>query len=107
MTNANSISPAKYWRETRDWPKLIGQSGVIIAATRVQYGLPELSASSPYWILLVKSNDPKSPSPIHLYIGADGYNYKERDRVQCVIRRLSSPGNGLIHYGIKVLPAKT
>lgn len=104
MTNINSISPAKYWRETQNWPKIIGQTGTIIAATLIQFGLPELSESSPYWLVLVKNDDPKSSSPLQLFMGADGHTYKEKNHVKCVLRRFSSPGNGLIHYGIKVIP---
>ena len=104
MKNQDSISPAKYWRETQNWPKLIGQTGTVVAATLIQYGLPELMGSAPYWILLVKNDDLNSASSLHLYVGADGYRYKEKDHVKCVLRRFSSPGNGLIHYGIKVIP---
>ena len=104
MTNTASISPAKYWRETQNWPKMIGQTGTVIAATFIQFGLPELVGSSPYWLVLVKNDDPKAESPLHLYLGSDGYSFKENDHVKCVLRRFSSPGNGLIHYGIKVIP---
>lgn len=103
MTNSDSISPAKYWRETQNWPKLIGQKGTVVAATLIQYGLPELTQSAPYWILLVKNNDSKKQT-LRLFVGADGYTFKENDHVKCVLRRFSSPGNGLIHYGIKVIP---
>lgn len=104
MSDLISISPAKYWRETRNWPSLLGQTGTIMAATKVQFGLPELMQSAPYWLLLVK-HDNKSLTPsLHLYMGADGYSFKLGDRVVCVLKRFSSPGNGLIHYGIKVAP---
>jgi uncharacterized OB-fold protein len=104
MSDLISISPAKYWRETRVWPQLLGQTGKVIAATEVQFGLPELNHSAPYWLLLVKHDNPKITPTLHLYLGADGHTYQTNDRVICVLKRFSSPGNGLIHYGIKVAP---
>jgi hypothetical protein len=104
MSDLISISPAKYWRETRDWPHLLGQTGKVIAATQVQFGLPELNQSAPYWLLLVKHDNKKVAPILHLYLGADGYAYQTGDSVVCVLKRFSSPGNGLIHYGIKVAP---
>lgn len=104
MTNLDSISPAKYWRQAQKWPKLINKTGVVIASTKVEHGLPELSASAPYWIVLIKFNEEIEGRKIHLFLGADGHSYKINDKVKCVLKRMSSAGNGLIHYGIKVAP---
>lgn len=107
MTMVDSISPAKYWRESQNWHVLIGQTGTVIASTLVQLGLPELANSAPYWLVLIKFNNQDSKQQtLQLFLGADGHSYKENDQVECVLRRFSSPGNGLIHYGIKVSPAK-
>ena len=106
MTNHNSIAPAKYWRETKNWPTYIGQTGKVIAATRIELGLPELSSSAPYWLVMIKYDNPQTTSSIDTFLGTDGHSYKENDHVICVLRRFSSPGVGIIHYGIKVSPAK-
>ena len=107
MTTPNSISPTKYWRETKNWSSLIGQTGVVVAATRIELSLPELSGSTPYWLILIKYDNAKIQPSLGMFIGADGYSYKENDHIICVLRRFSSGELGIIHYGIKVLLAKT
>lgn len=107
MTAQIGVTPAKYWRETKDWPLLVGQTGVVVAATLIEVGLPELVDSSPYWLVLVKLDNQKNISRLKLFIGSDGHSYQQNDHVVCVLRRYSSAGNGLIHYGVKVSPAKT
>ena len=104
MTSIDSISPAKYWRETQSWPLYINQTGTVIAATLIQFGLPELSQNAPYWLVLVKLEQNINKISQKLFIGADGNSYVLGDKVKCVLRRFSSPGNGLIHYGVKVIP---
>lgn len=104
MTTQNGISPAKYWRESKNWQGIIGRTGVVLAATRIEVGLPELAESMPYWLVLIKYDDSKIKPSLGMFIGADGYSYKENDRIICVLRRFSSEGVGLIHYGIKVIP---
>jgi uncharacterized OB-fold protein len=106
MTTIDSISPAKYWRESQNWSDLLGQTGKVIVATEIQLGLPELEDSTPYWLVLVKLDNKNRKLQLQLFIGSSGHTYKENDRVRCVLRRFSSPGNGLIHYGIKVLPSE-
>ena len=103
MTNS-SIAPAKYWRESKDWPHLLGQTGIVIASSLVHSVLPELDDLAPYYLVLVKLSNPDDTSSTHLFLGASGYKFKTGMRVQCVLRRLSSSQNGLIHYGIKVIP---
>jgi uncharacterized OB-fold protein len=104
MTSQSGISPARYWRETQNWAESIGQTGIVVAATRIEMGLPELESSTPYYLVLIKYDNQKTNKSLELFIGADGHSYKENDHVKCVLRRFSSPGNGLIHYGIKVMP---
>ncbi len=106
MTELGSISPARYWRDTKNWSKLLGKTGTVLAATLVQFGLPELEASSPYWLVLIKYDDPSTDPSRQIFVGVDGFAFKENERVVCVLKRFSSPGDGLIHYGIKVSPAK-
>ncbi len=78
-----------------------------MAATQIQFGLPELTQSTPYWLVLIKLDVHQTTPVIKLYLGADGYTYRPNDHVKCVLRRFSGLGDGLIHYGIKVLPSKT
>lgn len=104
MSDLISISPAKYWRETRIWPQLLNQTGTVLAITLVQFGLPELMQNAPYSLILVKHDNPKLVPNLRLYMGVGGHTYQKNDRVICVLKRFSSPGNGLIHYGIKVAP---
>lgn len=107
MSDPTSILPAMYWRATENWACLVGKTGMVIAATQVQVGLPELESSAPYWLILIRYDDPGKLPPLQLFVGADGYGFHENDQVRCVLRRFSSLGDGLIHYGIKVSPAKT
>ncbi len=103
MTNS-SIAPAKYWRDSKEWPHLLGQTGVVIASSLVHSGLAELDPLSPYYLVLVKLSNAHNTLSTHLFLGASGYKFKTGMAVQCVLRRLSSSQNGLIHYGIKVVP---
>lgn len=106
MTSLFSISPAKYWRDSKSWPKFLGQRGQVIASTLVQLGLPELEDHAPYSLVLVRLGHPVEGKLIYMFVGATGSVFRPDDQITLVLKRFSSQGNGLIHYGIKAEHAK-
>jgi hypothetical protein len=79
-----AISPAVYWRQSKNWPNLLGQTGTVILAT-TNFALVDINGKK-YELMTVP-----------------GYQPRLNDKVVCVFRRLSTPtSSGLINYGLKI-----
>ena len=51
------IHPAAYWRESKHWSKLIGQTGQVVASTMIRVSSPSLQAYAPYSLVIVEFAD--------------------------------------------------
>lgn len=78
-----SIPPPVYWRQTKNWQKLLGKIGIVVLST-ANFVLIDIDGQR-YELMAVA-----------------GDQLKPKDKVICVFRRLSLPTpSGLIEYGIK------
>lgn len=51
------MQPAQYHRKTKQWRKLLGKTGVVLLATRIEVTTKELEEFLPYSFLLIELNE--------------------------------------------------
>lgn len=84
-----SIPPPVYWRQTKNWQKLLGKIGIVVLST-ANFVLIDIEGRR-YELMAVA-----------------GDQLKPQDKVICVFRRLSLPTpSGLIEYGLKAHALKS
>lgn len=92
------MTPAEYVRKNKEWKKLLGKRGVVVATTQVRVASPELAAFTPYSYAIVEIDGVRRS-----WMGVVGEVLSVGDTVECILRKIAIPGpQEIIPYGIKV-----
>ena len=95
------INPATYWRQNKSWSKYLGQRGVVVVATYLHAVGSQHYQLEPYSFAVIKLEDDRKGEKIEL-MGVGNEELKTGDRIECVLRRSSTPDKtSIIGYGIK------
>ena len=90
--------PAEYWRENKEWPKLIGKRGTVIISTQVSVTSPELQQYVPYSFAIVEIDKKR-----YEFMGEKNQVLAKGDQVKLFFRKIAvTDKNSLISYGVKV-----
>jgi uncharacterized OB-fold protein len=98
------MQPTQYWREAKQWPELLGKTGVVVVSTVIRVAAPELASQTPYSFAIVEfaANDAGEKIRREL-MGVGHQTFVAGDKVKCVLRKLGTPSKtGIIPYGIKI-----
>lgn len=97
-TNSNFNLPAKYWRKNKDWARLLGETGVVIASTAIRITSPQYKQFVPYDLAIINVGSQKLE-----LMACHGQKLTKGDRVRLVLRKAAAgSSSGLIDYQLKL-----
>lgn len=95
-----SAYPAKYYRESQNWHKLLGKTGVVEFVTKVEVTTPELESFLPYCFLLVVLDSGKRIE----VMGEAQTIFEIGDQVRLELRKAEIPDQiSIIPYTLKAV----
>jgi uncharacterized protein len=99
------ISPVKIWRNQKKIASLVGKKGTIVSWTIIRVPPADFSSFAPYPVALILLDDGGMMTA--QLVDSDISQCKKGQRVLTVIRRVTQlSDDGVIPYGIKVVPIK-
>lgn len=97
-TKSNFNPPAKYWRKNKEWVRLLGKTGAIIAATTIRVTSPQYKYLVPYDLALIKVGSQKLE-----LMACHGQKLVKGDKARIVLRKAAAgDSSDLIDYQLKL-----
>lgn len=94
------VDPAKYFRDSREWYKLLGEKGIVELVTKVEVTSPGLEEFLPYCFLIIKLENGKK----YEVMGEARNIFEKGDKVMLELRKSAVPDEAsVIPYNLKAV----